>query len=528
MQLNGALSVTSISANLQIVDDFALNGILTLASPFVSFSTASINQQITSSSTGSFLFTLNDDFAMRQTGSSHTVTFGAGILIDGTGGQIGYTSGGVAGAWVFASGSTVSADVSGDTIILVAGNTFTNQAGATWQGVSNGILNIAGAFTNNGVIQANGGTVGIQTANWSNVGTISVNAGTLNLGGSFTQFALGAATPQSGQGTFTRSGGTVNLTGTLSGNLTLDANTGPWVINGGNIVGVSSANKTIVTTSGANNLTTSTSATLDNVQLNGALSVTSDNANLQIVDDFTLNGTLTLASPFVSFSTASTGQQITSSSTGEFLFTLNDNFAMRQTGSAHTVTFGAGILIDGTGGQIGYTSGGVTGTWIFASGSTVSADVSGDTITLVAGNTFTNQTGATWQAVNNGILSVAGAWTNSGTIIANGGVVTTTNAPTNFSGGTLTGGAWEAIGGGTLKLTTPAVITTNAATILIDGASSNIDTGNAGSTFLQNSLTTNAAGRNLTLKDGSSPSRTPARSRTKATLPWGRITPRAT
>ena len=46
---------------------------------------------------------------------------------------------------------------------------------------------------------------------------------TVNLGGNFTQAALG---------TFNRTGGTVNLAGTLTGGLTLDVGTGSWTVGG--------------------------------------------------------------------------------------------------------------------------------------------------------------------------------------------------------------------------------------------------------------------------------------------------------
>ena len=60
-----------------------------------------------------------------------------------------------------------------------------------------------------------------------------MNAGTLNLGGSFTTAGLNLPA-------FTRSGGTVNLTGTLNNaaaTLTLNAATGSWNLEGGTLSG---------------------------------------------------------------------------------------------------------------------------------------------------------------------------------------------------------------------------------------------------------------------------------------------------
>ena len=57
---------------------------------------------------------------------------------------------------------------------------------------------------------------------------MSVTNVAVNLGGSFSQADLG---------NFIRSGGTVTVTGMIQGDVTLDASTGPWIIeNGGALV----------------------------------------------------------------------------------------------------------------------------------------------------------------------------------------------------------------------------------------------------------------------------------------------------
>jgi hypothetical protein len=53
-----------------------------------------------------------------------------------------------------------------------------------------------------GNIEVSGGTVALAGTNWENTSTLAISSGTLNLEGSFTQSRLG---------TFSRSGGTVNL-----------------------------------------------------------------------------------------------------------------------------------------------------------------------------------------------------------------------------------------------------------------------------------------------------------------------------
>jgi hypothetical protein len=65
-------------------------------------------------------------------------------------------------------------------------------------------------------------------------------------------------------------------------------------------------------------------------------------------------------------------------------------------------------------------------------------------------------------------------FTNSGTLQAiGGGVLQAATTPTNFSSGTLTGGTWHAASGGILRVSLPGTITTNAASIILDGATSN-------------------------------------------------------
>ncbi len=86
-------------------------------------------------------------------------------------------------------------------------------------------------FPNTSSITTTGGS--LTLSNLSNTGTISVTNTAVTLSGALTQAAIGSATPGPGQGTFLRSGGSVTLAGTLTGNLTLDAVTGAWLMAGG-------------------------------------------------------------------------------------------------------------------------------------------------------------------------------------------------------------------------------------------------------------------------------------------------------
>ena len=92
---------------------------------------------------------------------------------------------------------------------LSFGGTWTNPSSITADGAT---VTLNGVWTNSSTITATNSTLnlGDQSSSssnvWSNTGTISATNSTVNLGGQFTLGDLG---------TFNRTGGTVNLTGTL-------------------------------------------------------------------------------------------------------------------------------------------------------------------------------------------------------------------------------------------------------------------------------------------------------------------------
>ena len=102
---------------------------------------------------------------------------------------------------------------------------------------------------------------------------------TVNLGGVFTLAGLG---------TFDRTGGTVNLTGTLDNTgttLALDATTGSWNLAGGMV-----QNGAITEADGSELFFTSAGGTLSNVTAGGNLDLaTNNNASVEIIHGLTLN-----------------------------------------------------------------------------------------------------------------------------------------------------------------------------------------------------------------------------------------------
>ncbi len=151
-------------------------------------------------------------------------------------------------------------------------------------------LTSTGAHVNNGSITATGGalTIGGQL---NNLGSIAVSNTSVTLAGSLTQFALGSASPAPGQGTFTRSAGTVTLTGILTGNLTLDTATGPWLFGGNGTLKDSQlvSNTPVIVAS---------NFTLDNVTIASGtdLQVLTGGGALSVRNGLTVNGRLSVGS----------------------------------------------------------------------------------------------------------------------------------------------------------------------------------------------------------------------------------------
>jgi hypothetical protein len=147
---------------------------------------------------------------------------------------------------------------------------------------------------------------------------------------------------------------------------------------------------------------------------------------------------------------------------------LNGEAYLEESGGAYTLTNVNG-LIQGYG-VIG--NGGIS--LVNEAAGTVLANASGETLTV----------------------NTSGTVSNLGTFEAQGGTLAVASAVTNFSGGTLTGGTWEAAGGGTILFQAgPNPVSTNAATVILSGTGSEIETrsGSGGSyQALEATLATNS------------------------------------
>ena len=90
----------------------------------------------------------------------------------------------------------------------------------------------------------------------------------------------------------------------------------------------------------------------------------------------------------------------------------------------------------------------------------------GNTLTIAAGITVHGGTGF----LGGDEFAPGGTIDNKGIIAADGGGTITVYGFANFSGGTLTGGTWQAAGSKSVLQLIGADITTNSANLLLDGA----------------------------------------------------------
>jgi RHS repeat-associated protein len=310
--------------------------------------------------------------------------------------------------------------------------------GLTVEGTDGDLL-INGTLTNEGTIAFPSGTLNITgSGSWVNAGTINTPNSTDTFGATFS-FAQGS--------TFTASGGYVMVTGTLDNTgqtLTLDGTKGIFgIADGGTILG-----GTVATLNG-DSLYGTTRGVIDGITLRGLLQVNRGDVgpgNVTVLDNLTLDGGVV---------------QINQGSTLDFKGTQT----LGGTGS---------VVFDNT------------------AANTLSVGTAGTTLTIAPGVTIHGIAGT--------IDATGASLVNQGTIASDGGGTITVNAAANFANGTLTGGSWQASGGGTLLLS-GVNIATDAANVLVSGAGSHI-TSDASNTDALGALASVAADGTLTFQAG--------------------------
>ncbi len=477
--MDGTLDVGSSvnAADLTVTNGLVLNGTALVGNPTninAGYITFGGSQTLGGSGTVVFGENATTYNALRLADGGTTLTIGPGITVEGQNGTIGYSNawGGPQNVSVVNQG-VISADVSGGTISIEA-QPFINEALA--QGTNGGSLtiNVLQNDPSATLIMNGAGTLSLSGA-WTNAGAINATNVTVDLGGSFTLAALGA---------FTRSGGTVNLTGVLtntSTTLALNAASGSWVLDGGTVLGGT------ITTAGGATLVVNGTGTFNGVTMDGTLDVGSsvNAADLTVTNGLVLNGTALVGNPTninAGYITFGGSQTLGGSGTvvfGENATTYN---ALRLADGGTTLTIGPGITVEGQNGTIGYSSawGGPQNVSVVNQG-VISADVSGGTISIEAQpfinealaqgtnggsltiNVLQNDPSATLIMNGAGTLSLSGAWTNAGAINA-------TNVTVDL-GGSFTLAALGAFtrSGGTVNLT--GVLTNTSTTLALNAAS---------------------------------------------------------
>jgi hypothetical protein len=295
-------------------------------------------------------------------------------------------------AMALTNNGLISSQTSGRTLTINPATSFTNGAPGTLEAKSGGILTI------------------VPTGTWTNAGMISVNAATVNLGGTFN--ATG------GIGTWNNTGGTVNVTGTITntGNaLTLNNATGSWSMTGGTING--------------GTLAVADGKTLNATGMGGTLSGVTVNGDLNFLPGF--NSKLVIAGG----TTFSTAHMAGNYSTIGFVpaQTLSGTIQFEPGGDQSSVTMSsAGTFTVGTTGVI-KTLAGLTGDVSVGSGGfaynaamalvnngLISSQVNGRTLTINPATSFTNS--GIIEAINGGTLAVPLGYTQTAGITRVSGV----------------------------------------------------------------------------------------------------------
>ncbi len=443
--------------------------------------------------------------------NSYTIT--NGTLQTANGGTMNVNGSSLAGTVTVAGGTTLSVAGGQNLYLQTGGTSMTLDNGGNVNIGAGGVLNFMGG----GTVNLNGGTV---TLNAANIYTTSNNGMTLNNNGVIAgsgDIGVGGYvfTLNNGASSLIEanvSGQTLTLGGVLSGTGGL-VNTGTLeATNGGTLA------LTGVALSGTGTVLADTGSTvsISGSNVTGVTLQSNTTGHVDLTGGTELLGTVTIAA---ASQVNVVGGQTTTLYGGTSGMTLinNGNLTVGPTSAA------ALILTDGGGGQTVTLNG--TGTITLANGSNIYA-LSNDGMHLANNSTIQGignigTLGYAFAMVNgaSGLVNANGAGTltlgsnissltNNGTFEANPGgtLVVNPTAFTNFSSGTLTGGTYIVNGAsgntGTMQLSSlgSASIQTNAATIVLNGPTTNTIFENGSSVNALTNLQNNTG--SLTLEGG--------------------------
>ncbi len=335
-----------------------------------------------------------------------------------------------------------------------------------------------------GTLEASGGGTLTLHNGWTNTGSLVVNNGTMNLGGSFASASVDPAL-------WTRTGGTVNITGTMNNTgqtFTLNAQTGSFVLASGTIVGgtLATADGSQFTTLTGTSGTFSGGVTLDTDFVLSPSYTLNVNGGLTIMNGRTLS--LNSGGGFTVLDMLGSGDQALLGE-GEVVLngTTNNGYIRANAG---TLVIGPAMTIrTGTqGGQVGQFG-------TMRNEGLISSQTAGRTLTLNSSTQWSNTENGVLEAKNGGTLTLNGAWANAGMLALDNG---TMNLGGTFSTGSVAPGRWSR-SGGTANIT--GTMTNTNSTFVLNGQTGTINL--TGGTINGGSITT-ADGAALGLPGNSS------------------------
>ncbi len=350
--------------------------------------------------------------------SATTATLGPGLVIQAAAGNAAIDANAqtpipnVGLSDTIVSNASITESVAGGTLTVGGYGTFLNDGSIAVSGGGTMLVSAA-QFTNAGTITVGAGSTAelgapgdpYQAPAWSNDGVIGVNGGTLALAGTLATAQLGSISV---------SGGTIALTGTLenAGTTLSIGGTGtlPSLCLSGTIAGGTIADRGLLSVGAGG------SALLDGVSYNGTLAVGGASQYLRIRDGFALSGVLSItgAGAAVAFQGSETlARGIVRIGSAAGTATLDVLHDYGHAGGS-TLSLGTGVTVTQTGACAAIGSGADLAGDAIVSAGTINAGVAGGTLTL-AGAAFTNS--GTIAVSNGDTLGIASsAFRNNATL----------------------------------------------------------------------------------------------------------------
>ena len=286
--------------------------------------------------------------------------------------------------------------------LRIATKQFTNQGRV--ESVNSGSLIIDSSSwenTSSGVLYAGASAAMELRQSWSNSGAITVDGGTLILGGSFATASLSG---------LSRNGGTVRVAGVWNNagtSFAFGSSTGDWILDGG----ILSGGQVSQQTDGKLRFSSHTPNELRNVVVLGGLDLSAADLRVKLTGSSTFFGDATVNSSDLQFS-AEQGA-IPSLDNGNTISMTNGRIGLIN---AVTLNIGPSVTIHGSGSIKQFSGSGAS----FINRGSLLADTPNGTLQMLMA--FTNQ--GLLGASNNGTIQTSFATTNSGSISVNGGIAT--------------------------------------------------------------------------------------------------------